>query len=153
MSVWADDFVLRLLRATTLLTVSATAVWITIRPLGLSSPRLLRVVSGMVLLQGILVVHLPVAIPRPGPSSTGSPVPAEPGPRVGSPPGDTDVPEIRPVASSSPAPSSGRNWSLIALVIWLVGVAALPQEIASRMASRTPRRPTPPNPHVHPPHS
>jgi hypothetical protein len=126
MSVWADDFVLRLLRATTLLTASATVVWITIRLLRLSSPRLVRVASVMVLIQGILLVPLPVAIPWPGPSSIGSSVTAEPGPRVGSPSGDTNGPEIRPVASSSRAPSSGRNWSLIALVIWLVGVAALP---------------------------
>jgi beta-lactamase regulating signal transducer with metallopeptidase domain len=125
MSAFADGFVPGLLRATTLLAVSATVVWMMIRLLGLSSPRLLRAASVMVLIQGLIVVRLPVAIPWHGPSSTGSLAPADPEPRAANPPGDFDGPEIPPVAPASPTPVSGGSWSLIVLVIWLVGIAAL----------------------------
>lgn len=40
MSVWADDFLLRLVRATTILTASAMVAWMMIRLLDLSSLRL-----------------------------------------------------------------------------------------------------------------
>ncbi len=121
----ADGLLPGLSRATTLLAISATVVWIAIRFLGLSSPRLPRAASVMVLLQGLLVVQLPVAIPWYTASPLRSSASTSPGPGVESLPRDIDGPAVPPVASASSTPVSGRSWSLFALVIWLAGIAAL----------------------------
>lgn len=136
-----DEILWPLLRATVLLAVSAVLVQGLIWWLRPASPTIQRAGWFLVLVQGVVVFHLPVRLawmearpPQPPASAAAdfSSIPDEAPPDVALPP-----PATEPPATDGPAvelsratalaePGESLPWALLATIVWLAGVVCLP---------------------------
>jgi len=142
-----DEILWPLLRATALLAVSAVLVQGLIWWLRPTSPRIQRAGWFLVLLQGVVLFHLPVRLawvetrpPQP-PATTGadfSGIPDEAPPAVALPPPSpateppaTDLPAVGLSQPTPPAePAESFPWASLAVIVWLAGVVCLPLRAA-----------------------
>jgi WD40 repeat protein/beta-lactamase regulating signal transducer with metallopeptidase domain len=142
----ADGILWPLLRATALLAVSAVLVQGLIWWLRPTSPRTQRAGWFLVLLQGVILFHLPVRLAwletQPPPASAAAefsrmpekvpPAVALRPPRPATEPRVTDGPAVglsQPTAAAEPAESF--PWALLAVVMWAAGIVSLPLWAAS----------------------